>query len=131
MKSIVLLIGVVAIGAVLYFYSKSQNKGKNLKSVVVKDPQAAILYKQNKQKEEKKLSLKERIELSWQFLYDITEIVLNKFSAADRQEVHDIGAKLSKTGMKYKHVVALGISHEASRAPSVNIEQGKSAGKSR
>lgn len=61
-----------------------------------------------------KLTLNEKIELSWQFLYEMTEIVLNKFSPEDRDAVHDIGIDLYELGMRYEHVIDFGIRQEKS-----------------
>ena len=126
---IISALGVLILG--LYFYIKSRGDGKHVKHVVVKDAEAELLYKQHKQKPEKKLSLKERIDLSWQFLYDISEIVLNKFSMADRQAVKDVGQKLHNAGMKYEHVVEFGIRPEARKTPVIDMEQEKNQGQSR
>ena len=56
------------------------------------------------------------LDLSWKFLYDITEIVLYKFSATARRNVHECGKTLADNGMKYNHQVtksplAYGVSH--------------------
>jgi hypothetical protein len=62
-----------------------------------------------KRKNERTLSDDEKIELSWQFLYDITDYVLKKFSKEDLNLVHKIGGNLIKFGMSYQHVVEYGI----------------------
>jgi hypothetical protein len=55
------------------------------------------------------LSEDEKIELSWQFLYTITDYVLKKFSRQDVDLVHNIGKKLVTLGVAYQHVVEYGI----------------------
>jgi hypothetical protein len=67
--------------------------------------------------------MQEKLELSWKFLYEITDIILNKFSNDDRTKVNQIGKDLTKTGMKYNHVVDLGIRATASRAQTVEHEK--------
>lgn len=104
---ILTLICLLALG--LFFYKKSQNIQRS-KAIAMQDKAAQTVYDSKKyDKTEKKLSLQERIELSWKFLYEITEIVLNKFSSEDRQQVEEIGRNLSEQGMKYEHVIQLGI----------------------
>ena len=66
------------------------------------------LYK-NKKTEQIYLSADEKLELSWQFLYYVTDLVLKKFSKQDRDAVHDIGKTLVKTGMVYNHVIEYGL----------------------
>jgi len=70
-----------------------------------------------------KLALNEKIELSWQFLYEITEIVLGKFSSEDRDSVHDIGMQLYESGMRYEHVIDFGIRQEKSFVKSKEQEK--------
>jgi hypothetical protein len=117
----------------VYLYLKFMRSSKYIKHVVVQDPQAATLYKQSKEKPKKRLSLQERMELSWQFIYDITEIVLNKFSPQDREEVHTLGQNLVRSGMKYQHVVDLGIRQqiEVSHTAAVVIDKDKTHGQGR
>ena len=63
------------------------------------------------------LSEEQRIELSWRFLYEITDYVLNKFSKEDIKAVTEIGRKLIKFGMSYQHVIEYGIiSQDKSKA---------------
>ncbi|MBL3284981.1 DUF2660 domain-containing protein [Rickettsiales endosymbiont of Paramecium tredecaurelia] len=55
---------------------------------------------------------KEKKERSWDFLYEITDIVLNKFSPEDRHDVEEIGKTLSEHNMKYQHVIELGLARD-------------------
>jgi len=64
---------------------------------------------ESKIKDEVTLSEDEKMEISWQFLYDITNYVLKKFSKKDVSLVHDIGKTLVGFGMIYNHVVDYGI----------------------
>lgn len=120
----------------LFAYYKWSNTDKTGgKRVIVNDPGAQAIYDNRKHRDEdKKLSLKEKIELSWQFLYEITEIVLNKFTQQDKEEVKEQGQKLAKNGAKYQHVVdAASVKQALSKTRTVNIEQEQkvSQGKSR
>ena len=51
------------------------------------------------------LSLQEKLELSWQFLYKITDIVLKRFSKDDQKVLHDAAKTLVENGMTYEHVI--------------------------
>lgn len=90
--------------------------------------EAQMIYFNTKKKDKKTLftSLEEKVELSWQFLYEITEIVLNKFSSQDRTEVHNLGNELSTNGMRYEHIVELGIRPQP-KTLATDIEQQKDA----
>ncbi|HJD56117.1 MAG TPA: DUF2660 domain-containing protein [Rickettsia endosymbiont of Pyrocoelia pectoralis] len=79
----------------------------------------------NKNPDNKKLTLQERIELSWKFLYDITEIILNKFSKEDITLVNKCGRILLDNGTKYEHVVDLAIPQAKSHTQSIEQEQSK------
>lgn len=61
------------------------------------------------------LSAKERLELSWKFLYEITEIVISKFSNQDKQEIINSGSILFNAGMRYEHVVDYAVNHESQK----------------
>lgn len=122
---IVIAIVVTIFLCVLFFKSR---KGNLTKPTAAKDPQAQALYNQSKnKKEEQQLSLKEKLELSWKFLYEITETVMNKFSTEDRAQVNEIGQSLTKHGMKYEHVIDLGIRPIIAHVQNVEVEQQKSA----
>jgi hypothetical protein len=66
------------------------------------------IFKLNKD-EFKNLTLSEKIELSWKFLYEITEKVLNSFSKEDIDELQQVGSTLLIHGVKYEHVVEYGL----------------------
>jgi flagellar biosynthesis/type III secretory pathway M-ring protein FliF/YscJ len=55
------------------------------------------------------LSTKETLELSWKFLYNIAETILNKFSKEDQKSLEQIGNTLFSKGMRYEHVIDLGL----------------------
>ncbi|MCC8417294.1 MAG: DUF2660 domain-containing protein [Rickettsia endosymbiont of Bryobia graminum] len=72
----------------------------------------------------KKLSLKEKIELSWKFLYEVTELIVTKFSREDKEAINKLGHILLNNGMRYEHVVDFGIKQNQISI-SANIEQGQ------
>ena len=77
----------------------------NEKYIQKGDPTAQTAYNKIKFPTGPSISMKELLELSWKFLYDITETVLNKFSIRDQQETMKQGRVMVETGMKYQHVV--------------------------
>lgn len=81
--------------------------GKKIAHLSPADQQAQEVYNQNRHKEDedKSLTLQEKIELSWAFLTNITEQVMNRFSNQDQQKVENAGQALSKNGAKYQHNV--------------------------
>jgi acetate kinase len=108
------------------YYKWTSGPSKSaLKRTVVNDPDAQAIYDNKKHgDEDKKLSLKEKIELSWQFLYEITETVLNKFTQNDRDEIKELGQKLAENGAKYQHVVnAASVKQALSKEMGVGVEQ--------
>ena len=98
----------------LFFYKKPQNlkQENNQEGEYLKpgDANAQIMYeKKNKILDQFKNKIKNKLELSWQFLYDITDIVLKRFTSQDREETNRIGKILFKSGMRYNHVIDYGI----------------------
>ena len=108
------------------YYKWTSGSSKNgVKRTVVNDSGAQAIYDNKKHgDEDKKLSLKEKVELSWQFLYEITETILNKFSTQDKVEVKELGQKLAENGAKYQHVVnAISVKQALSKERTVGVEQ--------
>ena len=62
-------------------------------------------YNSIKNPNKSSLSLNDIIDLSWRFLYNLSETILNKFSAKHQKEVIVQGRVMVKNGMKYQHVV--------------------------
>lgn len=89
------------------------------------DPDAQKTYVDSKKKPASLLmSLKDKLELSWQFLYDITNIVLSKFSEQDRDEALEMGKVMLDHGGRYEHVIDYGIRQESTaRDPNISKEQ--------
>ena len=120
-----LLIIVCAVG--YYFFVRPSSFKKVVHTPPV-DPQAQALYDQskyNKEDEEQSLTMQERIELSWQFLIDIKNQVLSKFSGPDQQKVHQAGKKMAEHGMRYQHDIEMGIKRDVVQARSITKEQQK------
>lgn len=123
---------IVAIGLAggLFFYFKGGKFGgssSNCPYVTVDDPNAQTNYEKSRPSGGPSLSAKELLDLSWKFLYSITEAVLHKFSSASREEVHRCGSTLAEHGMRYVHVVeAKALIQTSSRAKDMldKVEDG-------
>lgn len=129
MKILILIISTLLIIITAYnlFFDKKTVekqqdflKDKNDKTEQVKekfpyiskgDISGQIIYENTKNKVLNflKTQLKNKIELSWQFLYDITNIIIKKFNDEDKNMINQIGHNLLKNGMKYEHVINFGI----------------------
>jgi hypothetical protein len=79
------------------------------KFIVEKNLKASSSQVLTQNNDTKELTWKEKVDLSWQFLYSIIEIVTNKFSKDDRKKVQEIGKKLKSYNMKYDHIVELAL----------------------
>ncbi|AFE54912.1 DUF2660 domain-containing protein [Rickettsia typhi] len=125
--NILIAICCLALLLILLMYTKIVAHKKNIlpaKGNNIDDSQNVALNSQKP--ENKKLTLQEKIELSWKFLYDITEIILNKFSKEDVAQVNKCGQILFENGVRYGHVVDIVIPHVRSHTQSVEQEQSKS-----
>lgn len=108
MSSTFNIVLLVICGVVAFILIKRMRAGgKKTVRLTPEDLRAQELYNQNRHKEDedKNLTLQEKIELSWAFLTNITEQVMNRFSNQDQQRVEDAGHILSKNGAKYQHNV--------------------------
>jgi hypothetical protein len=104
------LIFLVGVGLIIfYFYSRYGN------SVTMKSVEGSNGSPLVKKILKPLLSAKERLELSWKFLYEITEIVISKFSNQDKQEIINSGSILFNAGMRYEHVVDYAVNHESQK----------------
>lgn len=104
---------VAVVGGVIY-KAASKYKEENREYYIKDSPEGASTYKVQKTKgAPKKMTVQERLDLSWQFLYDITNSILNKFSSEDQMKVLDLGRVLLKYGGIYHHVIDYGIRSEA------------------
>ena len=106
---IIYLSAAIAFILIVFFLLKkntNSNPGSgNAQYLQKDDPNAQAAYNKIKFPSGPSFSAKELLELSWKFLYDITETVLNKFSVRDQQETMRNGRVLVEQGMKYQHVV--------------------------
>jgi len=109
MSTIFNIILLIALAVAAYFVYKRMTgtKSLNISTPNAKDPMSQEAYEAKKYPKDEKLSLtiEERIELSWQFLTNITEQIINKFTKNDRTKVYEAGAKMNKHGMSYQHDV--------------------------
>lgn len=127
--NILIAIGCLAVLVIFLIYNIASRK-KNIQEPVENNSDDSQNYALNsKTQDDKKLTIQERIELSWQFLYDITEIILNKFSKEDIISVNKYGRILFENGAKYEHVVDLAVHRTKSHTQAV--EQDQSKGKKR
>ncbi|WP_341758709.1 DUF2660 domain-containing protein [Candidatus Tisiphia endosymbiont of Ditula angustiorana] len=112
---IIAVAGLFLVFVTFFIYKKSK---KTPVRTLVDDPNNAEPF--NKENNKKNLSFKDRVELSWKFLYEITELIISKFSKKDVELVNKLGHILLDNGMRYEHVVDLGIKQQAiSRVASI------------
>jgi hypothetical protein len=111
MSNLFNIVLLVVAGIALVYLLVKRNKGPKIKKIVVVDPEAQKLYNIQKHitTEEKTLTMQEKIELSWQFLVNIKNQVLKKFSKPDQEKVMKVGTILTEHGMKYQHDIELEI----------------------
>ncbi|WP_341763510.1 DUF2660 domain-containing protein [Candidatus Tisiphia endosymbiont of Beris chalybata] len=123
MQNIVLIIGSLLLAVIaifIYFFYKLRKSTAVSENGQENYPTNTIVY--NREVYIKKLSLQERIELSWKFLYEITELIVTKFSTEDKNALNIEGHRLLTNGMKYEHVSELGIKHNVANI-TTNVEQ--------
>ena len=111
MSKIINIILLLALGiATIFIIRRMRGKVVQTKSqrIIPQDPalQASYDKQHNKNDEDKSLTIQEKIELSWQFVVNITEQVMNKFSQSDQQKLSQAGNTLRQNGMNYKHDVS-------------------------
>jgi hypothetical protein len=112
------LLGVVLFFLVgIFVYRKKQGHRQISNIAEVQSAVVGVTKKDNKQK----LTMQEMIELSWKFLYDITELIVSKFSKGDKELLNKLGHVLLDNGMRYEHVVDLAVQSRTLR--SQNVEQ--------
>ncbi|ABV74642.1 hypothetical protein A1C_01655 [Rickettsia akari str. Hartford] len=121
-----ILIAICCLALLFLMYKKIAARKKTILPAeggnIDNSPNVAL----NSQKpENKKLTLQERIELSWKFLYDITEVILNKFSKEDVMQVNKCGQVLFENGVRYEHVVDLALPQVKSHTQAVEQEPSK------
>lgn len=112
---ITFFISAIFVVAIVYMILRSILKYRDSHHVYLtkNSEEAQKAYDASHKKESIMMSMKEKLELSWQFLYDITNIVLSKFSQKDKDEVLAMGHILLENGGRYEHVIDYGIRQES------------------
>ncbi|MFK7967860.1 MAG: DUF2660 domain-containing protein [Rickettsiaceae bacterium] len=122
---------LILVGIALVYLLIKRKKAPKIKKIVVIDPEAQKVYNIQKKKtdEVKTLTMQEKIELSWQFLVNIKNQVLKKFSKPDQEKVKRAGIILAEHGMKYQHDIELEISvkREVSKTKSITKPKEKAS----
>lgn len=129
--SLILLVALLI--AAFFLYRRIKGGGKKDVDSGADNTMSQEEYQAKKypKDEEISLTLEEKIELSWQFLTNITEQILNKFSKEDRNVVHDAGEKMNRHGMSYQHDVKQEAKVTIDVVKSRTKEQSKDKGRSR
>ncbi len=118
---------IAAIFAFWFIKKRKNVQGSSLNvSYVKKGAEGAQKAYDDKFKDPNPLTKEEKIELSWEFLYGITDIVLEKFSKEDREQVAKIGHQMLDAGTGYEHVIEYGLKIEKKRTKLIEEEQEKS-----
>jgi len=119
-----IIVGIITILsiAILLMRKKGCAEG-NVAYILKGDSAAQGKYDTEKAGGEAKMKMKDRLELSWQFLYDITDIVLGKFSTQDQEATLAIGKSLLENGGRYEHVIDYGIRHNLGRATGKGVSK--------
>jgi hypothetical protein len=108
LSTIANIILLIALGFAAFFVFQRMRGQAKTKQITPIDPSAQNAYEKANvpmEEEEVNLTLQERIELSWQFLTNVTEQIMNRFSTKDQQQIYKAGQQLAKNGAKYQHDV--------------------------
>ena len=117
---IIALIAAVVFAFLFFGYNFLYPGHKEIKHVVPEDPKAQAAYDKKKHSEEKKtLTLQEKIELSWNFLFTIKDKIMERFSNSDKKTMYEAGYKLLENGMKYEHDVNLSVQQDRSKVKAI------------
>lgn len=104
------IIGLIVAIAVIVLAILYKKKGSPLSNQSSSVNSGADIIPPSKKKVQI-LTYKEAFEASKQFIYDITKLVMQKFSPPDKKETANAGAAMAKAGVEYLHVVdVLGLS---------------------
>ena len=136
LSTIANIILLIALGFAAFFVFQRMRGQTKTKRITPVDPSAQSAYEKANvpmEEEEVNLTLQERIELSWQFLTNITEQIMNRFSTKDQQQVYKAGQQLAKNVTKYQHDVhqEANFTQKAIKARVVQQNKDKSTGQSR
>ncbi len=117
-NTVLAVLGVLLFFLVAIFLYRKKQKAKEVPGV---GTQEGVVGGSKKKDDKQKLTMQERIELSWKFLYEITELIISKFSREDKELLNKLGHTLLDNGVRYEHVVDLAMQRPVSKAQ--NIEQ--------
>lgn len=136
LSTIANIILLVALGAAAFFMLQKMRGHKKSTHTPPADPASQEVYDKGNsppEEEEINLTMKEKIELSWQFLTNITEQIMNRFSASDQERVQQAGQKLTKNGTQYQHDVhqEAHFTQEAIKTRVMKQNKSKNKGQSR
>ena len=115
-NGVLILAGLI----LLFFLYKRKKKGnfssedKKLSYIKIRAEGAQEEYA--KRTSNSKFTPEEREELSWKFLYDISDYVVDHFSEEDQKKIGDLGKQLIKCGARYEHDMKLGMKPEYFKA---------------
>jgi len=129
----IILFGVLGIAALFVF--KKMHSYHKPKHTPPHDSTLQSVYEKKDERKDEKLSLtlEEKVELSWQFLTDISEKIVQSFSSPDQKQVQHSGSLLAKNGAKYNHNVdqELSIGEKLVKTKVIEKDLNKNKGHSR
>ena len=98
-----LLILFLGYQAIKYYINRNRNLESNTEQQNILNE-----YSNNENNNHGKLtelSEEDKIEMSWGFLYRITDIIKKQFNKDEKNQLYEIGKKLLEYGMQYNHSV--------------------------
>lgn len=131
MSVVTIIILFVVLGLAALFIFKRMHSYHKTKHTPPQDSSLQAVYDQkNKAKEDNlNLTLEEKMDLSWQFLTDISEKIVQSFSSQDQKQVQHSGSLLAQNGAKYNHNVdqeiSIGEKFVKAKVIEKDIEQNK------
>ena len=134
LSTIINIVLLIALAIAAFFVLQRMFGRAKPKYVPPIEPLSQASYKKTNvpmEEEEVSLTLQERIELSWQFLTNITEQVISCFSKKDQQQIYKAGQALTRNGAKYQHDVYQEANFTQKMVKTVQKDKNKSASKSR
>jgi len=124
-----LLGSVVIFFIIRKIFNRSNSDTKTYDYTQKNDPNAQTIYEEQF-KEKDPLSQDEKLELSWEFLYAITDKVLNNFPKEDKEAIHKIGHRMLNSGVGYEHIIEYGLPKDKGKKTGRSSSQEKSNDKS-
>jgi len=96
---------LIAIIFLIHSFISSNAKGTKKNGILNYLNNSNILHNKKQDKLVEKLSFKEKVELSWKFLYTLTNKIMTSFSTADKERIRACGDVLKEYDMRYIHIV--------------------------